>query len=213
MSEQENQDDRNAANQKAASAANTSGRDAPSGEGQRPTPKAPSGMSDADRKELEERMASQAMPEDPRPLYVYISPKFENGKFLILRGSMEGLTNELKRQDIWATFRGGICESREPLVGDWLQAHSTNDAVEHAKYHDDLEQYDLLRPDSCSNFNFCKSADDDHIGAWADIEYRKLQKINEERSLPADYDFEKLLAGENPTQQVGPAGAPVVRTR
>lgn len=187
-------------------------RQAPSGEGQRPAPKAPSGISEADRRDLEERMAE--MPEDPRPMFTFVSPKAEKAKFLIQRGELPpGETNELKREDIWASFKGGICQSRDPIVGDWLEAHSTNEAVLHAKYHDDQEEYDLLQPTSCAQFAFCKSADDPHVAAWADIEYRKLQKINEERSLPADYDYEKLLAGENPTNQASMSGVPAVRTR
>ncbi len=157
---------------------------------------------------------------DPRPaISVFRCPRGESVKFLVERGSDLGLQNELKRLDVFAEFSTNTCRTRDPVVIDFLVAHSDVSDDEHSKYHaeradyfESQERYDMYQAhlnclDSCAERKAFRNSEDPMCEAWMDIETRKAEKVNAYASLPADFTLDSLLEGRpGSTQNVRKAG-------
>lgn len=157
---------------------------------------------------------------DPRPsMRVFRCPRGESVKFLVERGSDLGIQNELRRLDVFAEFSLNTCRTREPVIIDFLEAHSDVDEDTHSQYHaeradhfESQERYDMYQAhlaclDSCAERRAFRDSEDPMCEAWMDVETRKQEKVNAYASLPKDFSLDSLLEGRpGSTQTIRKAG-------
>ncbi len=148
---------------------------------------------------LKEAMASgRIMTEPSVGLRTFLSPTEPNTQFLVRPGKLisfpdpnspTGRRDSHRDGDIWATFSGGVCVSRDPIIIEWLEAHAGDrDAwlAYHARYGSNP------REDSVP-YNLCRDIRTENVEAWAEMKALQVPTSRRAATLSPGLDVDKVF--------------------
>lgn len=147
----------------------------------------------------EGKVTREVDPDAPR---MFISPTHPNGKFLITAGetvfapyqsTVLGMRPAIERVgDLFARFNSGIITTKDPLVLDWLYAHS-GDPVAHRDYHAGKAE----DPRACSvPIGLCHEQGPG-VDVWAEMKEKQVPTSRRPAVLSPDIDVDAFLRGDH----------------
>ena len=129
---------------------------------------------------------------------VFVNPTEPNTRYLVHAGpvrkfqdpnSPTGFREWGRDGDIWANFAGGICATDDPLVVEWLIAHSGS-ADAHVEYH----QVKKEDPRRCGvPYGLCRDAAMKGVSQWASIKYAQQNTARTRDVLSPSIDVDAFL--------------------
>lgn len=98
--------------------------------------------------------------------------------------------------DVWAEFHGGICATRDPLVIEWLEAHS-GDQDRHEEYFEKYAPYfKALGINSRTDpveVGLCRDCDNPATPMWAELKGLTVPTSRRSAQLPVSMDLDKMF--------------------
>lgn len=138
---------------------------------------------------------------DPDAPRMFVSPTHPNAKFLVQKGKVTeapfqtaalGLRPAINREgDVWAKFTSGVCATRDPIVLDWLEAHSGLPDL-HRAYH--AAKGEEAR--TCSApIGLCKEQGPG-IDVWAELKAGQQATSRRPATISPDIDVDAFMRRE-----------------